>query len=349
MGSWNETCMISGMPIEPGDKIKMIILEENTCTDRGASGCYSTDFWGPASVPISCEYNDYGDFSEHAPDSLDCQVILETLRKRHYPVPEGANSYHDLAVPHLNEWKDLWQGLEKGRLAVQDIFKSYRETNPDPLKRKTEHALLCKVYIREDVWNSICESEITNYNGTLTTKVLFDQGYEYFRELAKVFREFEENKSPAEDKFRYFLRIDKSGTWRQWFSGANGCSEGVDHIISDLSLRFENGTLALHDPEFLKILKALAELAFVKAYTSDIRFAWHPTIGAGSQESEPLTRVDFYARMMKVAADVHCKSVSEFDHEHSKAEVGQINKAQECMSTVSDSLTRLILTEKEFE
>ena len=58
MGCWNETCLVSHLPIYYGDRIVAIPIVEGTC---GGTGVYSTDYWGIFLPPVRGEYDDYFD------------------------------------------------------------------------------------------------------------------------------------------------------------------------------------------------------------------------------------------------------------------------------------------------
>ena len=59
MGCWNETCMLSHLPIFCGDNIKTIILvkkHDKPCSEK----VYFDDGYTPIVFPFNAEYNDYG-------------------------------------------------------------------------------------------------------------------------------------------------------------------------------------------------------------------------------------------------------------------------------------------------
>lgn len=59
MGSWNETCMLSHLPIQFGDDIKVIILikrNNKPCSEN----IYFDDGYTPLTFPFDATYNDYG-------------------------------------------------------------------------------------------------------------------------------------------------------------------------------------------------------------------------------------------------------------------------------------------------
>lgn len=59
MGSWNETCMFSHLPILFGDNIKVIILIKKHNTPC-AENVYFNDGYTPLTFPFDVTYDDYG-------------------------------------------------------------------------------------------------------------------------------------------------------------------------------------------------------------------------------------------------------------------------------------------------
>lgn len=323
MGSWDETCAISNMPISPGDRVKVLILQENVTHDRGSSGCYATDFWTPASVPFSAVYDDYGRFREFDESGVVAQVILSALRKHHYPIAQGENKYHDLAVPHVDDWTTMWNGLAKGRLALKNIYG--RSTHQDPIKLRPDFSLCAKIYIREDVWNAICDGEIENWRGSTTAKSLFDEGLEYFKEQVQALHELEVEKATSDDSEEAQLRrglkafrfLNSTSEWRCRFADFRGGSVVLSGCLDAVVEQFSSGALTLDHPEFLRLLKSFSDLAFMSMYFNSMRKMWHPTTGTGSQENEHMTRVDFHLKMAAVALAAYNKSNKDYDHEYS--------------------------------
>ena len=72
MGSWDNSCNISNLPITSGTPVRVLFLGKKigamdplTPNALGASynaceGCDSTDFWYPRTVPLQAVYYDYG-------------------------------------------------------------------------------------------------------------------------------------------------------------------------------------------------------------------------------------------------------------------------------------------------
>lgn len=62
MGSWNETCGISNLPIEPGDECVLLYLRENKRSPTRAisRACETWGLWKPVTLPLRGKYADYG-------------------------------------------------------------------------------------------------------------------------------------------------------------------------------------------------------------------------------------------------------------------------------------------------
>ncbi len=77
MGCWNETCMVSNLPICAGDRVVIIPIIENKSGDIGV---YSTDYWAPFLPFVRGEYDDYGSI-ENANDCVFEQIAKMFLPK----------------------------------------------------------------------------------------------------------------------------------------------------------------------------------------------------------------------------------------------------------------------------
>ena len=77
MGCWNETCMVSHLPICYGDRIVVLPIVENP-KDNG--GIYATGYWAPFLPFIRGEYDDYGSV-ENTNDPVFEQIAKTFLPK----------------------------------------------------------------------------------------------------------------------------------------------------------------------------------------------------------------------------------------------------------------------------
>ena len=63
MGCWNDTCLITNLPIHSGDPVIAFVISYDNYEEgltKFSGSCYSTDIAFPITLPIKAEYNDYG-------------------------------------------------------------------------------------------------------------------------------------------------------------------------------------------------------------------------------------------------------------------------------------------------
>lgn len=123
MGCWNETCMISNLPIMYGDRVKFFLLR--------SKGTIMT----PVFYPISGIYDDYGGI-EFIDQDWNYHFITKFLK-------ENNQSIDDVENFHLEDFLD---GIAQGR------FKIKYGTNGN--------SELFYLMIRDDIWNGIIENQI---------------------------------------------------------------------------------------------------------------------------------------------------------------------------------------------
>lgn len=63
MGSWNETCGVTNLPILQGEKVRLLMLGRR---GRVSFGNYQDDYWSPLMIPVRGRYDDYGNISKVA-------------------------------------------------------------------------------------------------------------------------------------------------------------------------------------------------------------------------------------------------------------------------------------------
>ena len=74
MGYWNESCMLTGLPIQSGEYCKCVLLwHESPHVTRTT---YPGDEWSPVSPLFDCVYDGYGNIeATEDPDSLDNKIL----------------------------------------------------------------------------------------------------------------------------------------------------------------------------------------------------------------------------------------------------------------------------------
>lgn len=79
MGSWNETCGITQLPIRSGDTVILTFIVNVGSRNLNHAGfCYINDAWSPKYLPISGTYDDYGGV-EHVEENWNTQFILDSI------------------------------------------------------------------------------------------------------------------------------------------------------------------------------------------------------------------------------------------------------------------------------
>src|SRR5271170_5879286 len=86
MGCWNETCGISQMPIEGGDKVRMFLIVENEWAGEAVAHSYSTDLWKTLGLPLRGTYDEYGRIENIEEDDLS-DLLLSSLKDIVVEVP----------------------------------------------------------------------------------------------------------------------------------------------------------------------------------------------------------------------------------------------------------------------
>lgn len=116
MGSWNATCSLSNLPIEPGTDVWLAVLEQSPGQDR----CYSTALWRPVPLLARAVYADYGECTDH---DTGFELVLNGIRKSLVELSQGENEYHDIAVTADKFDATLfWDAVHEQRLKVTNIL-----------------------------------------------------------------------------------------------------------------------------------------------------------------------------------------------------------------------------------
>lgn len=123
MGSWNETCMITNLPITYGDRVKFFLLK--------SKGTKSV----PLFYPISGLYDDYGGI-EFIDQDWNYHFVTEFLKEKNQSIDNVDNF----------RLEDFLEAI------VRETFKVKYNTNED--------SELSYVMIRGDIWNGIIENQI---------------------------------------------------------------------------------------------------------------------------------------------------------------------------------------------
>jgi hypothetical protein len=117
MGSWNNTCGLTNLPIISGEAVYVFPIRERDLS-KYRSHCYSTALYQPILVPFVAEYNDYGAGENCTGIALD--LTVEELRRELVELEVGENEYHDIAVKRDDfDIDKFFEAVHEDRLFVR--------------------------------------------------------------------------------------------------------------------------------------------------------------------------------------------------------------------------------------
>lgn len=116
MGSFNSTCAVSGMPLQAGDKVRILLLTQNPYSETHRAHSMH-GWWVPRTFPIRGEYNDYGTV-ENVEEGLVQDLWLQTLKLDLIPQGTGENEVHDVPTFFDMPFEDFLKALWEGRVTV---------------------------------------------------------------------------------------------------------------------------------------------------------------------------------------------------------------------------------------
>jgi hypothetical protein len=163
MGSFNQVCILSGIPITYRDPVRAILVTEHPRATLGTAARGYSSKYIPRTFPIRGTYNDYGSL-ENVPDDVFKRLWVKGLQDDLIELSQGANP-RDEAVTKDLDFDDLWVALLQERLLVPGhrSIKPDRSKGPRPLEEVdhpvSKHAIrnvrVQVAMIREDVWQAI--------------------------------------------------------------------------------------------------------------------------------------------------------------------------------------------------
>jgi hypothetical protein len=117
MGSWNNTCGLTNLPIISGEEVYVFPIQE-VDNSKYRSHCYSTALYKPMMVPFVAKYNDYGAGEECSGVALD--LFVEEMRRELVELEVGENQYHDIAVKRDDfDIDKFFEAVHKYRMFVK--------------------------------------------------------------------------------------------------------------------------------------------------------------------------------------------------------------------------------------
>lgn len=310
MGSWNGTCMISNLPINSGDDIKLVLIRKNYEFDRlDLSGgyVYITDIFTPSFLPISGKYDDYGMIEDIKEDWN--YILIEGLLKKMYGkeiIVDGEKvtnwtlydvlngiERNDLTYNGVDEEEIFKVKLAKKALKVykndgytpSKVVKEYEDIANIDISKQMKNANASFVMIRQDIWDHIT----ANYKGEFYNTQSNERGTISAKQWCR--QEFDMS---IKDNKEY-------GLFGRMMGGGTLLYPEVHAAI------VEKGKNIRED-----IFKQWSEFVIISSYLNGIRKGWMPQAGAGSQ-SECWEEYKLLAEKMIEIADEKLKEYEEYE------------------------------------
>lgn len=130
MGCWCETCGITQLPINAGDKVRLFVLvaqDDYRFHEGGAGGggtCYATDRWSPIGPAIQGEYDDYGGV-ENIVENEDSKMIFNIL-KEGWVNPKSEHEWDKVPAAKDLSLSDMLAYIERDRGKIKTIGRGTR-------------------------------------------------------------------------------------------------------------------------------------------------------------------------------------------------------------------------------
>lgn len=282
MGCWNETCGVTQLPINYGDKVRLFVLvaethwKENSGENLGGGVCYSTDLWSPIGPPIKGEYDDYGGI-----ENLEYDESAKLTESR---IVEGwipVTSKHEWdKVPDKLELSDYLELIERGRGFTNLTF---RQNMP-----------LGVMMVHEDVYQAMI-----NFDSIEAHHYWNDEGtprrtYEYMPLSKSIQMEYQEwyekqlgffkKLSTMEDQVAKSLLAFKLELGEDHLFG--GYKDGSNKVYRKVLQALAQEFLPFESERVQKVVKDSMDLYRFQIAMSRARKMWTPQCGKGSQQND---------------------------------------------------------------
>lgn len=257
MGSWNETCMLSGLPIQPGDSCYAVILLENP---EVYDICYPTSSYIPLFICRGV-YDDYGRLADIQGEGLE--AFLNTWNEH-------------------GEVIDLDSAQPVQETSVEDLLSSALECKLGFARNAGRTTRLRLVYLKADLLDDLIHAltqEAEPY--FMCTPLNYLQPA--VSGLESAWHRYQEAKKQPDPMLREQLVL--------------GAAIDLEHksyeVYQGLAFNWVSNPCARHfvqkglqEPESgMELVKMFLRISEISAILSRLRRAWHLPSGTGSDSS----------------------------------------------------------------
>lgn len=313
MGSWNETCAISNLPILEGEDAYLLLLVKSPDYEEKAGYHNGYSLWTPWSIPLLGEYDGYGRIQ--IPEGWHPTYLLSRLQEEVLEIPQGRNPSHDQAVN-----KEDFAG-PKGLHHLQDLVRDSRIKVYVDIDRKESRDMgMC--FIRHDIYQTLVEAPIFRRDLILTVEGAIQKEHKRHADvkesplhtgvLADAFESLEGTAFGAlvdktlDNLNRYRRIAEASGSY-----GPPGY-RGIGSYHLYISERLLAGA-SRKNPEVIAAIEEYATFRHVLIHFEFLRKLWHPQNGAGSQGTGWGSHVALAHAIYQSARDSFEEETSEFE------------------------------------
>lgn len=284
MGSWDETCMVTQLPITPGDLVKLVFIRWSPLRDRPFNGAvYHTDTCEPIGGPIECKYDDYGRYKPVEEDKEFAQFIVEAICPHVVERDWGANSCHDVPtwkkdLVGKDAFANLTKIIQEDRLLVQEEILS-----------ENRQCGVAMVAIHKDIFNAMISDEFVGRlsNWVIDRFFTLDKHLEKYDEYLSALREEIELKNQPDhnDELESQKVLRKMATTSTFLK--------LERMRNILAPKWDLNYLkksVVEKPEkmetFFGYINKIAQLDCFNDRLAVTRIQWMPQCGHGSQTTE---------------------------------------------------------------
>lgn len=268
MGSWAETCLITQMPIEYGDKVRAFILVEQQSwrfengKRAGGGTCHTTDLWAALGPGIQGKYDDHGGI-DHIVEDNDTNLLLSRIKENWITFTEKYDEVSPIESMTLSE---ALRWIERDKAKFKDRGKDKS---------------LGIAFVLEDIYQAMISFnpiETHDYN---------KGGYKYMPYHETLKYEFEEHyqnlltltNMSQDDQFDFMFEFSDTSYFGHYEKlGLNQ----YRHALTNCAKQH----LPIESSEVQEIYKSTSDMLKFQYSMSRARKMWHPQCGKGSQDNE---------------------------------------------------------------
>jgi hypothetical protein len=295
LGSWNESCGITQLPINSGDKIRAFILVDNTYKGkvRGGGNYYPYDEWMPLGISVPGTYDDYGGM-ENIVENETTHLMLDLLKEGWSIDGEDKSRYN---IPDTSKLKlaDVLNGVERDAAKYSTLCRKNRT--------------LGIMYVLEEVYQSIMEFNPIGVHYTepefqyKPEKTIFiEELKEWYEQSLSHFA----NLPHGDDKTRLFCRMATADIFY-----AHHRDNELIHILRTKFVELIEAGVPFDDARVQAWCNPLWEMSHFQITIMRARKFWHPQSGKGSQNQD----LDIHKKLLEAATCVIMKREMESEED----------------------------------